>query len=137
MSIGDSPLFRLRSGLFTQLNQDHSMAPQIDMMAKLGILSAEEARDYVDRNVLTSVVMGKEIPKIDCPEDPLQLEAGDILIAATDGLQFLRNDQIRDIVHSNRFRSAAVIAQRLIKKLDALHAPEQDNYALSVIRVTS
>ena len=41
ISVGDSPLFLFRQGALRQLNQDHSMAPQIDMMVKSGSMAPE------------------------------------------------------------------------------------------------
>ena len=36
-----SPLFLYRNGKLSQLNEDHSMAPQIDFMVKSGLMDAE------------------------------------------------------------------------------------------------
>ncbi|WP_162946724.1 PP2C family serine/threonine-protein phosphatase [Ruegeria sp. EL01] len=135
MSIGDSPLYRLRDGELCQLNEDHSMAPQIDMMVKLGMLDQQSADEHPDRNTLTSVIMGGDIPKIDCPEHASHLEPGDILIAATDGLQFLSEEEIQSIVAGNQPHRSETIVARLVRALEDLEAPDQDNFALSVIKI--
>ncbi|WP_240784250.1 PP2C family protein-serine/threonine phosphatase, partial [Tabrizicola caldifontis] len=88
LSVGDSPLFLYRNGRLSQLNEDHSMAPQIDFMVKSGLMDAEVAAHHPDRNCLISVLMGTRIPRIDCPARPFELQAGDIVICASDGLQF-------------------------------------------------
>mgnify|MGYP000095919914 CR=1 FL=1 len=36
ISVGDSPLFLWRAGKLSQLNEDHSMAPQIDALVQRG-----------------------------------------------------------------------------------------------------
>ena len=47
-SVGDSPLYHYRSGKMSKLNEDHSMAPQIDLLAESGILKPEEALNHPD-----------------------------------------------------------------------------------------
>jgi serine/threonine protein phosphatase PrpC len=49
------------------------------------------------RNLLLSSVTGSEIALIDCPQTRLQLEEGDRIIIATDGLDTLSSSQIVDI----------------------------------------
>jgi len=98
ISVGDSPLFLYRNGSLTQLNEDHSMAPQIDYLVRTGVMEPETALNHPDRNCLTSVLAGNEVPRIDCPATPVQLMDGDIVIAASDGLQFLENPEIADIL---------------------------------------
>ncbi|MEO1638168.1 MAG: protein phosphatase 2C domain-containing protein [Pseudomonadota bacterium] len=135
ISIGDSPLFLFRDGALRQLNQDHSMAPQIDMMVAAGAMSAEKGRDHPDRNTLMSAVAGDEIAKIDCPEEPFQLEPGDIVIATSDGLQYLENDQILEILAANESKPAIEISNALIAAIDDLADPEQDNTAFSLVKL--
>lgn len=136
-SVGDSPLYLWRSGELIQLNEDHSMAPQIDMMAKLGMLDPDLARNHPDRNMLTSVIHGGDIAKIDCPSDPFKLLPDDILIAASDGLQFLEDKDIQEVVTRNHEVSCDAIADALIRALISLDDPDQDNIAFSVAKVCS
>lgn len=135
ISIGDSPLFLFRDGELCQLNEDHSMAPQIDFMVKSGIIPAESGQNHPDRNCLTSVLIGNEIARIDCPKEPLQLNDGDILIVASDGLQFLSNQQIADVLGKNHAKNSARIASILLASLEKLGDPEQDNISFCVIKV--
>lgn len=136
-SVGDSPLYLWRSGELIQLNEDHSMAPQIDMMAKLGMLDPDLARNHPDRNMLTSVIHGGDIAKIDCPSDPFKLLPDDVLIAASDGLQFLEDKDIQEVVVRNHEVSCDAIADALIRALISLDDPDQDNIAFSVAKVCS
>jgi protein phosphatase len=134
ISIGDSPLFLFRRGVLTQLNEDHSMAPQIDFMAKSGLIAAEEAACHPDRNTLTSVLFGDHIPKIDCPTEPVSLEDGDLLIVASDGLQFLTDAQLTSVLRQNRQRTSAEIADTLLDELVKLEDPDLDNVSFSVVK---
>ena len=65
ISIGDSPLYLIRNGEMEQLNEDHSMAPQIDLMFRSGMLTEAEAKNHPDRNCLTSVLGGDQVAKVD------------------------------------------------------------------------
>ncbi|MEL7104877.1 MAG: protein phosphatase 2C domain-containing protein [Pseudomonadota bacterium] len=134
ISIGDSPLLLYRDGKLTQLNEDHSMAPQIDLMVAAGAITEDAAANHPDRNCLTSVLFGDEIEAIDCPEEPFILEDGDILIAASDGLQFLENAEILFTLKQNLAKPAATIAKSLLDQLIALDDPAQDNVSFTVIK---
>ncbi|WP_374429213.1 PP2C family serine/threonine-protein phosphatase [Tabrizicola sp.] len=135
ISIGDSPLFLFRNGRLTQLNEDHSMAPQIDFMVKSGLMDPQVAANHPDRNCLISVLMGTRIPKIDCPTKPFELKAGDIVICASDGLQFLTNAQIEKVLNKYRKTRSTEIAERLLEEITRLDDPDQDNISFTVIKV--
>ena len=135
ISIGDSPLFLFRDGYLTQINEDHSMAPQIDFMVKSGLMDADVGACHPDRNSLISVLVGSRIPKIDCPTKPMKLMVGDIVICASDGLQFLSNDRIERIVNRNRKKRSTEIAEVLLDEIRRLDDPDQDNVSFCIIKV--
>ncbi len=135
ISIGDSPLYLYREGELRQLNEDHSLGPHIDYMVRSGMMSEDVGRNHPDRNALTSVLIGEAIERIDCPEQPFPLKHGDILVVASDGLQFLSNRQIRGVLSQNRRLDSSGIADRLLTELRELDDPEQDNVCFSVIKV--
>lgn len=135
MSIGDSPLYLLRGGKLRQLNEDHSMAPQIDFMVQSGLLDAEVAKNHPDRNCLTSVILGDRVAKSDCPEDPFGLEIGDIVVVSSDGLQYLEESVIQKILHKYRRRKSAEIAGHLLEAIETLGDIDQDNVSFAVIKL--
>ena len=135
ISVGDSPLFLYRGGKLSQLNEDHSMAPQIDFMVKSGLMDAETGANHPDRNCLISVLMGMRIPKVDCPVKPVELKAGDIVICASDGLQFMTNAQIEKVVGKYSRKRSTEIAERLLEELVRLDDPDQDNISFTIIKV--
>jgi PPM family protein phosphatase len=134
VSVGDSPLLLYRDGELRQINEDHSLAPQIDLMVRAGQMSPEEGQGHPDRNCLTSVVCGKEIPRIDCPPRPIEIADPDILIAATDGLLGLGLAQIEEIVRAHSTRTSGEIVRALLDALSADADPDQDNATIAVIR---
>lgn len=135
ISVGDSPLYLIRNGEIRQLNEDHSLAPQIDFMVKAGMIDAETGRNHPDRNCLTSVLVGDAIDKIDCPDKPLDLLPDDIVIAASDGLQFLDDEEILEIATRRGNLTSAEIVRDLLSAVIALEDPYQDNTSLCVTRV--
>ncbi len=135
ISIGDSPLYLFRDGVLEQLNEDHSMAPQIDFMVKSGLMPMEEAARHPDRSTLTSVLFGAEIPKIDCPKEPTLLQDGDIVVVASDGLQFLSNPQIQAELRSNKHLGSDDIVDGLLQRVSVLEDPDQDNVSFCVVKM--
>ena len=135
MSIGDSPLYLLRGGKLRQLNEDHSMAPQIDFMVQSGLRDPEVAKNRPDRNCLTSVILGERVAKSDCPNDPFGLEIGDIVVVSSDGLQYLDEPVIQKILHKYRRRKSAEIAGHLLEAIEKLGDVDQDNVSFAVIKL--
>ena len=134
-SVGDSPLYHFRGGQMTQLNEDHSMAPQIDAMAFAGIITEEDAKSHPDRNCLTSAIVGTKIAKMDNRGQAFELKAGDIIVVSSDGLQFLEDKVIAKIIGRNRRKPSADIANALLQAVKALEDPEQDNISFAVVKV--
>lgn len=134
ISIGDSPLYLLRDGTLSQINEDHSMAPMIDAQRAQGLLTEAEARTHPDRNQLTSVIMGAAIPKVDCPETPLALNPADVLILGSDGLQYLSNAEIEALLLAHIHSPARDIADALLQALHAMADPDQDNISIAVVK---
>lgn len=134
VSVGDSLLYLLRDGMLKRLNDDHSMGPQIDLMARNGMIDAESARTHPQRNCLTSALTGKEIPEIDCTATRLDLEDGDLIVLASDGLQAVADEDIASILDRRANSEAREIATALIDAVEAAGDPEQDNTSVVVIR---
>ena len=134
-SVGDSPLYHYRGGKMDQVNEDHSMAPQIDAMVAAGSIRAEDAKTHPDRNSLTSAVAGGKIARMDNRGIALELKAGDVIVVSSDGLQFLDDKVITKIISRNRRKPSADIANALLQAVKGLDDPEQDNISFSVIKV--
>jgi protein phosphatase len=135
LSVGDSPLYLFRGNRLRQLNQDHSMAPEIDLMARRGEIDRDAAQRHPERNVLTSALFGDQIARIDCPAAPVRLIPGDTLIVASDGVQVLAPDEIAALLRAYPMCRSDQLAARLMDAVAARDDPDQDNTALSVIRL--
>lgn len=136
ISVGDSPLYLFRGSRLFRLNEEHSLANRLNKMVARGEMAAEEAAQHPDRACLTSVLIGAAIPEIDCRDTPIELRDGDILIAASDGLQFIGEQEIARVVYENRTLPSIEIGARLLQSVTELDDPEQDNVSLCVLKVT-
>lgn len=136
-SVGDSPLYLWREGMLRQLNEDHSMAPVIDQMAKSGEITTEEAANHPDRNALTSVLMGRSLKSMDVPKTATVMDPGDVLIQASDGLQYLDEARISAVLEAaSDGATSREIAELLMAALHGLDDPAQDNTAILVLQLT-
>jgi len=133
VSVGDSPLFLLRGGCLRQLNETHSLATHLDLLVEVGEMAPEEAAAHPGRTCLTSALGSRQIERIDCPDGPVRLEAGDVLVAASDGLLTLAPDRIGAIAGARGARSAD-LARQLLDAVMQSGAEGQDNVSLAVLR---
>ena len=133
ISIGDSPLYLYRGGVLSQINEDHSMAPNLDSLAAQGLLSAEDAHVHPDRNCLTSALMGGGIARVDCPEHPKEMREGDILIAASDGIQHLADAEIETILRTENHTGCQDILDQIMQALRDADVPDKDNVSVAIV----
>ncbi len=135
LSIGDSPLYLWRNKKFYQLNQDHSMAPALDMMASKGLMTAEEARAHPSRNNLTSALNHQTPEMIDICETPLDLIPGDLILISSDGLQTMQDKEIAKTLNSSVDRDPQYICSALLGAVIDLADPDQDNIGVVAMKV--
>lgn len=136
ISIGDSPLYLFRDRKLVRLNDDHSMAPQIDLMVREGLMDAETGRNHPQRSCLMAALMGEEIAELDCPDTPFALRPDDLLVVASDGLQYLPDARIAQVMDLSRRCDSMQIAGELLSGVAAVEDPEQDNISLVVIKAS-
>jgi PPM family protein phosphatase len=135
VSVGDSPLFLIRDGEIVLLNEDHSLAPEIDKLAAAGKISPESAKADPRRHFLRSAVTGGEIELIDRSRRPLALMAGDVIILASDGIHTLAQGDILGLVQRQANNEAESIARSLLDAVNAVGDKYQDNTTVVVVRV--
>jgi serine/threonine protein phosphatase PrpC len=136
-SVGDSPLYHFRGGELARVNEDHSLAPQLDFLASAGLMDHDEAQSHPDRGCLTSALVGATIPKIDCGMPPIGLLAGDIVVASSDGLLFLTNEDICAVLSAHAHEDSATITEALMSAVQSLDHPMQDNVSIVVVKVAA
>ncbi len=91
ISVGDSPLYILRSNKLFRLNKSHSIYEDLKKMVAAGEMTEEEAQAHPDRHAITSALMGKRIEYVDLNSGHLQ--QGELLLLASDGIQTLTDTE--------------------------------------------
>jgi protein phosphatase len=132
ISVGDSPLWLVRENKIQRLNADHSMAGVFKKLVNLGQMTAQNAANDPKRHALLSSVSGEEINHIDLRESPFEMQNGDCLLLASDGLETLYDNDIIGLVAGNDSPK-----ENVAKLLDAVknrHKPQQDNATVIVYR---
>lgn len=131
VSVGDSHLYLIRNGEIKKKNADHSYGGFLDRMAAEGTPVEPEAG--FSRNMLMSALTGEEIAEIDCPETPLELEAGDRVIVASDGLDTLSHGKV--LSFAAEAETAKDCVDALLKGVEEAKMPRQDNTTVVIIDV--
>lgn len=135
VSVGDSPLFLIRGGEIVLLNEDHSLAPEIDKLAEAGKISWEQARNDPRRHFLRSALTGTEIDLVDRSHRPLALHAGDVVVLASDGIQTLEHSEILRVVNAYAAEGPDAVADGLIRTVEGARDPFQDNTTVVAVVV--
>lgn len=125
-NVGDSRVYRWRSGSLERLTEDHSWVFQ---EVAQGRMTREEAATHPRRNaLLRSIGMDEEIP---ADVGPVELLPGDRILLCSDGLW----DELDDaaLSHTLAEPEPAACVRRLIEL--ANRAGGQDNITAAVIRL--
>jgi protein phosphatase len=85
--VGDSRLYRLRSGEFETITEDHSV---VALLVRNGTITSEEAWDHPKRNQIMRSLGVRDDVEIDITE--IDLRAGDSLLLCSDGLNSMLPD---------------------------------------------
>ncbi len=124
--VGDSRAYLIRGGAITQITEDHSWVAE---QVRLGAMSLEDAQASPFRNIITRSIGTAATIEPDILEHPL--EAGDILVLCSDGLNgHLDATEIRDLAAAH---SPSVAAMRLVEK--ANERGGRDNITALVLSV--
>lgn len=134
MSVGDSPLYLIRGHELHRLNRIHSKATELADQVRAGAITAEQARTDPSRHTLMSALIGETIYEVDDPP-PVDLIAGDVLIAATDGIETLTHEEIAAVVSSLQAQDASALADGLLQAVKSRQFPKQDNTTVVVVRI--
>ena len=125
--IGDSRGYLLREGTLYRITRDHSM---VQRMVDTGLLTAEQARNHPESNVLSRAI-GKQ-PSVEIEVgDLFSMSPGDVLLLCSDGLWGpLTEQQIGEVL--GRPTGTQEIADALVNL--ALECGSDDNITVQVVR---
>ncbi len=134
VSVGDSPLWLISKSFddgIKRINKNHSIAGLLELQYKHGEISKEERDTSPNRHMLTSAIIGYEIKSIDLSK-PLKISKDDILILASDGIETLAEEEVKDIALKNRDNMQSLVKE-ILDAIISKKSPEQDNSTLVVI----
>ena len=134
VSVGDSPLYLYREGSVALVNEDHSLAPMLDMLAASGKITEEQAKSDPRRHMLRSAVTGEELDLVDLCKQPLPVETGDYVILASDGIHSLDGEEIARVIAAYANDGPQAVASALIRAVLAARDPFQDNTTVVAVR---
>lgn len=134
LSVGDSPLYLFRQGKLRRVNADHSFRPLLNELVAKGDLTAQQAAASSLKNRLRAALVGGEVALVDQSPAPLPLVEDDIIIAGSDGLQTLTDDQIAELLQHYGKAAALPLALRLVQTVLDAGAPKQDNITAAIIK---
>lgn len=127
-NVGDSRCYLFHRPNLWQVTEDHSL---INEQIRAGLLSEEQARQMIGRNVITRSVGYERDVHPDVVER--QLQAGEIYLLCSDGLTgMVEDDKISEIVNQN---SPDQIARICVDQ--ALANGGDDNVTVMVLHVVS
>lgn len=123
---GDSRAYRLRDGVLEQVTQDHALVADL---VDRGLLSAEQAANHPQSNLVTRAVGAADLLKLDL--EIMRLQPGDRFMLCSDGLDNeLRNDEIREVLAREDGSHAADALVEL-----ALSRGSRDNVTVVAVQI--
>src|SRR3979490_1048679 len=127
--VGDTRLYLIRDGQITRVTRDHSY---VGRLVESGVISAEEAENHPQRNILTAALGTNPDLIMDSPAQPEPLRPDDVLLICSDGLW----GQVRDseILGAVENKSAEQAGRRLIELAPPRGGP--DNITVEILRLS-
>lgn len=125
--VGDSRLYRYRGGQLSTVTEDHSMVQEL---LRRGLISPEEARTSINRNLVTRALGVDPIVEVDVSEHPV--EPGDVYLLCSDGLNDVLTDGEIAALLASHPSDLDAAAGELIRAVNARGAP--DNVSVVLIR---
>ena len=127
VNVGDSRAYRIDRMGIRQITKDHSV---VQLMVDRGELTAEMARTYPGKNLITRAI-GTE-PTVMTDVFHVELEKGDCLLLCSDGLSNMMDDQeiLFEVAHGVNKQECC---QRLLEIVKGRGAPDNVTSVLIMI----
>lgn len=125
--VGDSRLYRYRQGVLSQVTEDHSMVQEL---LRRGLMTPEEARTSVNRNLVTRALGVDPMVEVEVKEQ--SFEDGDVYLMCSDGLNDVLLDEEIAAILGEHLADLDMAAQKMITEVNARGGP--DNVSIVLVR---
>lgn len=110
INVGDSRLYRYRSGRLVQMSRDQSL---VQLLYEEGSITKEEKQNHKHRNIIFPVLGNlSSTPDFDVRSDDECVQFGDVLLLCSDGLS--------DYVSTNEMEEILALPKPLVRRLRLL-----------------
>lgn len=124
--VGDSRAYLIRDGEIHQVTEDHSLVQE---QVAAGLITAEQAKVSVMRNIITRSIGFEREVKVDTGAVPLK--RGDRFVLCSDGVTgHVDDDEILDIVEATERRK---VPQRLIELANGRGGEDNSTVVLAAV----
>lgn len=130
-SVGDSYFYLMRDGKLYRLNAEHNLCHQRYLEnIRDGVFDPIECREDPETAALTQFLGMTGFSEVDCSVRPMYLQKGDILLACSDGVGGVLDEQeIIDIL-----KCSEGICRQIEQRIAEHEKPNQDNYTALIIK---
>ena len=125
--VGDSRVYRYRHGVFEQITEDHSMVQEL---LRRGLMTPEEARTSVNRNLVTRALGVDPLVEVEVKEH--NFEDGDVYLLCSDGLNDVLLDEEIAVILEQHLSDLDMATQKMIAEVNARGGP--DNVSIVLVR---
>ena len=134
ISVGDSPLYRIRDNSIQRINENHSVAGLLDLQVRNREISQKEANENPNRHMLTSALTGEELSMIDL-SNPIGIRNNDIFILASDGIETLTEKDILRLVNNANGNMENAVSD-ILNEIEGQDKRNQDNATLMIVSIS-
>lgn len=127
--VGDSRIYRLRNRVFEVITNDHSL---VNEQLQKKLITPEEAKHHMWRNIITRALGNKPSVKIDSQEQ--QALAGDKYLICSDGLTNMVDDETLAEALITMNENLSETCEDLVRK--AKNAGGDDNISVVIVSIT-
>jgi serine/threonine protein phosphatase PrpC len=125
---GDSRLYRIRDGHWSQLSQDHTV---VNELIHKGLLEPDAAKTHPDKHVISRAIGTQAKIRVEVPELPLTLEIGDSFLLCSDGLyDLVEESEMVELIGNNTSQQACKLLVDLANSRGGY-----DNISIIIIKI--
>ncbi len=132
-SVGDSCFYLKRDDCLYRLNREHNLCSQIYLESiRAGTMKPREGEESPEAAALTQFLGMDGMNDVDCSVRPFPLQQGDVLLACSDGVGGVLDDE--EVLDALKLDNVQDMCARLEEKIAAHARKNQDNYTALAVK---